>query len=235
MWSRIGERLLTGHWGFLDPSGWMTGDYALDSQYGNWSPILLAISVFAAMSSNLLVFNLVLKLVLLSAGALGFYVLARSFGASRPWSAVVGMLVPFNGTTFYIDAPSWDILLLVWAVFPWFWAGLRAIPRRGPVWALVAGYLLVSLGFVQGVIAGGLAIVAVLVELLVQRRWRDLPWVIVAGVGAVLTAVIVFLPSALSASVTWRGSSGVRNDSMMVGTFDELVTSHVLSANPPVS
>ena len=46
---------------------------------------------------------------------LGYVPSSRAVGLARGRTRVVGMLVPFNGTTFYIDAPSWDILLLVWA------------------------------------------------------------------------------------------------------------------------
>lgn len=235
IWDNVGERVSSGDWSFIDPSAWMSGNAAVDTQYGLWSPVLLLISLLARTAEEVMLFNTLLKFVLLAAGAIGVYLLSRSFRVGPWWAALAAISAPLNGTTFYVDAPSWNILLLIWAIFPFLWWGLRIADRRGPLPAMIGGVLLVTLGFVQGVLVAAVVFIAVLLETVIRRSWVSLRWTLVSGLVTGAATLAIFVPSLLSASVTWRGATGIENNGMLVGSLDALLSGPVIAATPPVS
>ena len=205
----LGDQLLAGHWPLLDPQAWQAGNLVAEGQAGLFSPLVMAVGLLATVCENVLVFTALTKLVLVCAGALGVYVLARSYQASAPFAYAAAVAAPLGGMTQYLDLPSWVAQLMIWALLPWAWWAIRRsmVLRTNPLGALALGYLLVTVGYVYGTILLIFVLSACLVECWVARDRRAA--VRVVGIGAVcgLVAVTVYLPGVLTAPVTIRGSS----------------------------
>ena len=206
---RLGEQVRAGHWPLLDPQAWAAGNAVAEGQWGLFNPAIVAIGLLATVSSNVLVFATALKLGLLCLGALGVFVLARSYGARAPFAFVAAIAAPFGGMTQYLDLPSWVAGLMIWALLPWVWWALRRTMFEGasPLPALALGYLLVTVGYVYGTIMLILVLAACLLD---ARLARSRAAVLkVAGVAVVcgLVAFTVYLPGVLTAPVTIRGSA----------------------------
>ena len=204
----LGEQLRAGHWPLIVPHAWQAGNLVAEGQAGLFSPLVMAIGLLATVAPDVLVFTAATKLVLLSAGALGVFVLARSYQASAPLAYAAAVAAPLGGMTQYLDLPTWVAQLMIWALLPWVWWALRRtmVLRTNPLPALVLGYLLVTVGYVYGTILLIFVLCACLVECRVTRdRAAALR---VVGVGAVcgLVALTVYLPGVLTAPVTIRGS-----------------------------
>lgn len=203
----LGEQLRAGHWPLLDPHAWQAGNMVAEGQAGLFSPLVMAIGLLATVAGNVVAFTAVTKLVLVSAGAVGVFVLARSYRAAAPLAYAAAVAAPLGGMTQYLDLPSWMAQLMIWSLLPWVWWALRRTMLLGanPLPALVLGYLLVSVGYVYGTI---LLIVVLCGCLLDCRASRDRAAAVrVVGVGLVcgLVALTVYLPGVLTAPVTSRG------------------------------
>lgn len=237
VWFHLGESLLQGKIPVLNPSVWSSGNYLAEGQWGTWNPVIMAIGISAFLSANSVIFATVLKVGLLVLAGGGTYLLARSFSARPELAFVGGTAVSLNGFTMYFDAPSWVTGLLVWAFLPYFWLGLRVMALRAttPVWAFVVGYLIVTVGYVQGTLAVGFVLLAVGIDCLVRRYWGGVLRVAGVGVALVLVAVTVFLPGALTGSVTNRAVSIVGNDGMMGADIGGLVSSTIATGYPQVA
>lgn len=235
-WSYAGKEILAGRFSWLQPELWVTGNGALDAQHGNWSPILMAVSVAASLFNNLGLFAIVLKVTLIVVASIGAYLLARTY-VPPAWAMVAGVLVPLNGVTSYIDAPSWTVLLFSLAVLPYLWWSLRRIEAFGPAPAVVFALLAIGIGFVQTVIMVAIVIGIALAETLVIRRYKES--IMVGAVGAIgaLFALVVFLPGALSSSVTFRDSSTglISNDEILGGGLSTLGLAQFPTARPEMN
>jgi hypothetical protein len=211
-WYHLGELIRDGQWSTLDPHAWRAGNLAAEGQWGLWSPLTIGIGLLTTVVSDMLALTAVVKLGLAAIAVLGVYLLVRSYDAPPAAAYVAGVLVPMGGMTQYLDLPSWVAAEMIWAIFPWVWWGLRRTMLRGanPWPALVAGYLLVSVGYVFGTIMLVVAILACLLDCWLARDRRAAWRVTGAGVLLGLVAVTVYLPGVLTASVTSRqtGVSG---------------------------
>ncbi len=204
----LGEQVLAGHWPLLDPSAWHAANLVAEGQSGLFSPLLVAIGVVATLVGNVLVFATVLKLLLVTVGTAGVFLLARSYGAAAPLACVAAVAAPLGGMTQYLDLPSWLAGLMIWALLPWVWWALRRMMLAGanPAGPLALGYLLVTVGYVYGTIMLILVLLACLVECQVARDRAALLRVLGVGVALGLVATTVYLPGVLTAPVTWRGT-----------------------------
>jgi hypothetical protein len=157
------------------------------------------------VSGNLLALTIAVKLGLLVAGVVGVYLLVRSYDAPPAAAYVAGVLVPMGGVTQYLDLPSWAAAEMIWALLPWAWWGLRRTMRgANPLPALVAGYLVVTVGYVYGTIMLVLVVLVCLLDCGLARDRRAALRVLVAGLLLGLVAVTVYLPGVLTASTTAR-------------------------------
>ncbi|WP_203137771.1 hypothetical protein [Microbacterium sp. JZ31] len=212
-WWQLGDQLRQGRLPILEPSAWQAGNYLAEGQWGLFSPLTWLIALGARASEDPVVFATIVKVLFLVLLSLGTYVLARSFTAARAWAALSAVLVPLCGFTVYMDAASWSTGLFNAALLPWVWWALRRAVEasRSPIPYLIASYLLVSFGYVFGVIA----LVAILVESLVRAIWqRDRDRIVrslLASAWGAAWTVLVYLPGILTASVTPRGDFVVRN------------------------
>lgn len=224
-WYELGEQLLSGNWPLMNPAAWMAGNYVAEGQWGLWNPLVLLIALFVHAVPNAIVASTVIKLVLLALASLGICALVRDFGTSPSWALVAAVAAPLAGFTLYMDATSWVTNLMVWVFFPWtLWGIRRFAERRGSVfWPAISGYLLVTVGYVQGTIMLILLYVSLLLVALVRRHWGEVWRTLVVGVIHGLVALAVYLPGVLTSGVTSRADK-VDNDGFMVLTLSGLAT-----------
>jgi hypothetical protein len=234
LWDYTGRMLRDGGLTWVQPEFWLAGNAALDAQHGNLSPIAWAISLIVAYSSHVGLAATGIKIFWLVAASIAVYLLARTY-VDRPWAILAGVLAPLNGVTTYIDAPSWTVLLITFALVAFFWWSLRKMAAITPLPAIGIAVLAVGLGFVQTVILIGIVLLATFVEHLL-RKDRVAVWLTaLVGAVAVAYAVVVFLPGALTSSVTFRDSAGFANDEIMGGSLGTLAISQFPTANPEMS
>lgn len=231
-WWELGDKLLTGSIPVLNPHAWEAGNYFAEGQWGLLSPVTWAVAVGARWSEHPAAYAAGVKIVFLMIMAGGVFLLARSFGANAPWAAVAAVLAPMSGFTVYMDAASWTTGLQNAAVLPWVWWGLRRLveDRRSPLWYLVSSYVLISFGYIFGV----LVLIVILVESLV-RSWvgkdRSATWrTLAASVWGGLLTIAVYLPGVLTAPVTERAGLAISNNWFLTADLTDL-----LSAGAPVA
>ncbi|MSR99228.1 YfhO family protein [Arthrobacter sp. BL-252-APC-1A] len=236
IWIEIGQSLRRGDWWLFNDEAWAAGNYAAEGQWGLWNPMVMLIGLLATVVADGVVFATLLKISLMVLLALGTFLLARSYGAAAPWAAVAGTAVPLTGFTTYFDGSSWVTGLMVFALLPWAWWGLRRIVvRRGnPAPALIASYLLITVGYVHGTIMLVVVFLALLIELLVRRQAERIIPLCLTGVVLGLVALTVYLPGVLTAEVTARASE-IGNSGFLGTDLTGLASSSVASALPQVS
>lgn len=236
-WYHLGSSLLEGRIPLLEPSVWSSGNLMAEGQWGFFNPIILTVSVLAAWTADAAVFTTVVKIVAIVVGALGVYALVRTLGGRPAFAAIAGAAAPFTGFTTYFDAPSWVTGLFAWSILPWFWAALLRLTRRrgGPLGAFVAGYLLISIGYVHGTIALVIVMATTLILAIVRREWTAAIRVGTLGVLLAMVAVAVHITSVLTASVTNRGGSAIYMDQFMTLDLSGLAMSPIATALPQVA
>ncbi|MBX7445439.1 MULTISPECIES: hypothetical protein [unclassified Arthrobacter] len=206
IWREIGRMLRAGQWPLFSAEGWQAGNYAAEGQWGIFSPVTLGIGLASTYFSNALVFSTLVKVALLATASVGIYLLSRSLGAAQPWAFVAGVASTVAGFTVYLDSPSWVTGLMVWAFLPFVWWSLRRMchQHKSPLPLLVAGYFLVTVGYVHGTIMMVLLFVAIIVELVVLRNWKSLVKTVFSGALLGLAALAVYLPGVLTLRSTSR-------------------------------
>lgn len=216
-WWQLGEALLSGRLPILDVHAWTAGNYLAEGQWGTFNPVIWGFAVLTRLGENPMVTITVVKIAALAVMTAGVYLLTRSFGGSRAWAAAAGVLVPLGGFTVYFDAPSWTTGLLASAVFPWVWWGLRRLVEdgRGPLAFLIPTFVLVTFGYVFGVIMLVLLLGETLVRAIVARDRRRIFTTLGAGAFGALLTVAVYLPGVLTAPVTVRGSTSIVNSGFL--------------------
>lgn len=224
-WYKLGDELLAGRWPLMDPSHWSAGNYVVEGQYGLWNPVIWLIGVTAVGAGNAVVFSSVVKIAALVLGAGGGFLLIRTFGTRASTAALGGLAFTLTGFTVYMDAASWVTGLFVWSLWSYAWWGLRrsVLEGRNPLPAFVAGYLLVTVGYVHGTLLLAVTIAACIVEAMAARRWRSAIVATLMGLTTGLVAVTVHLPSLLSMGVTNRKSS-IRPATSLAADGGDLLT-----------
>jgi len=225
-WWQLGDRLLSGRLPILDPHAWQAGNYFAEGQWGLLNPVTWLIAVTARWAENPVVHVTIVKIAFLMLMAGGVYLLSRSFGASAPWAAVAGVLVPLGGFTVYMDAASWATGLFNAAVLPWVWWGLRRSVEslRSPLPYLISSYALITFGYVFGVLILVVVLVESLVRAIVARDGaRTIRTLLASAWGALLT-IAVYLPGVLTAPVTERGRFEVLNTRFLNADLSDLLS-----------
>lgn len=234
IWHHLGESLLSGHVPILNPQVWSSGNYTAEGQWGTWNPLIMAIGVVVYLASDAVVVTTCLKIAFLVVAGVGCYLLSRTYNVPPALAMVAGVAAPLNGFTTFFDAPSWVTGQLAWALLPYFWILLRqaADGRRVPIWAFLVGYLIVTIGYVAGTVAVGFVLLAVGVDALIQRRWKNAWRTAAIGFALVMVAVVVYLPGVLTAAVTTRSTTGIGNDDFMGVDLSGLLSSTIATAFP---
>ena len=236
-WYHLGEQLRDGSWPLLDLSAWRAGNFAAEGQWGLFSPLTLAVALASTVAPNLVVFVTVLKTGLLVLGALGMFVLLRGYGTTRAAAYLGAVGITIGGATQYLESPSWVTGQMCWALLPWAWWGHRRLIRDGtnPAPALVAGFLIVTVGYVYGTMFLILVVLACLLEAVLERRWGGFLRVTCAGALSGLVAVTVYLPGVLTASVTTRSGWEVLSTGRLQADLPGVMTSMLPTAISPAA
>jgi hypothetical protein len=216
-WYYLGTALRSGRWPTLEPSAWGAGNFIAEGQLGLYSPLSWLVALGSTVATDVVHFASAVKIAYLVVMALGVFLLARSYGVSDHWSAVAGVAVPLGGFTQYMDAPSWTTNLMVSALLPWAWWGIRRYARgRNPFAGLVAIYLLVTVGYVHGTIMLIVVLAGTLLEDGLRRDRRAVLRTVLLGAFGGLVATTVYLPGVLTSDVTQRDSNQIVNSGFMV-------------------
>ncbi len=231
-WWQLGDRLLGGGIPILDPQAWQAGNYFAEGQWGLLNPVTWVVAIAARWSESPVLHVTVVKILFLMLMAGGVYLLARSFGASAPWAAVAGVLVPLGGFTVYMDAASWATGLFNAAVLPWAWWGLRrSVESLGsPLPYLISSYALITFGYVFGVLILVVILVESLVRSIVERDGARIVRTLLASAWGALLTIVVYLPGVLTAPVTERGRFEILNTRFLNADLSDL-----LSASSPTA
>lgn len=225
-WYEIGTRLLEGNWSLINPLVWQAGNYLAEGAWGIFSPVLWLVGLGSHWATNALVFSTVVKVVCLVGGALGTYLLARTFQASRAWSAAVAVAAPFAGVTIYLDATSWVNGLMAWSMWALSWALARRAVFQGksPTLALAACIAMVGIGYVHATLFLAVALLATIIEAFLTHHRPSVLRAFGIALGAGLFAVIVHLPALLTSSSSGR-TKGIVNTGLLTVDLSGLVAS----------
>ncbi|MFE5409111.1 hypothetical protein [Microbacterium sp. NPDC056569] len=231
-WYELGTRLLSGTWTILDPGAWQGGNLLAEGQWGVWSPLAWVVAIGAHAFGGATVYATLVKVGFLVLLCVGVFLLARDYGASPGWAAVAAFGATAGGQTMYLDAPSWVTGLQSVALFAVTWWTLRrsVIGGRNPLAFVISAYLLITVGYVFGVIELVILFVFVIIESAVSGGARAILRPVWLGVYAGLLTVFVYLPGILTAPVTVRSASGIENDQFLNMDLSDLATSPIVTA-----
>lgn len=229
-WFHIGEVLRAGDFPILDTSAWRGGNLVAEGGWGLFNPVVWVLGLLATVVPSPLVLATAVKFTMSGLGALGVFVLARSYGARTSLAYLAGIGSGLSGMALWLDWPSWITGTAIWALAPWCWWAIRHTAQgRGPLLSLTLGYLMVSTGYVYGTIMLGVVLVAVFAEGLLLRRRAALA-VLGVGVLCALSSVIVYLPGLLTFDVTIRSGQGFILDGPLSSTPSYSLTSFLPTA-----
>lgn len=233
-WYHIGTLLRAGHWPVLAPDMWAGGNFAAEAMLGLFNPVSLANDILVSLLPDLALAAAVVKTEFLVLLAIGIYLLAREYGATRTASVVVATALPFAGYTLYFDASAWVGGLIGFAWVPLFWWSAHRFSTRGcnPIGPLVFGYLGMSVGSPYGALGIMIVLLAVGAELALQRRWRRFGQLVAVAVVIGMSTLVVYLPLVGSSAVTWRTDGGVFNDGTFVPHLSDLLASAAPTFQP---
>jgi hypothetical protein len=221
-WYQLGDQVLRGHIPLLDPSAWESGNYIAEGQWGLFSPLTILTGVALRLGPNVVAVVTALKLVLIAVGAVGMYLLLRSYRVVPGAAYVGGVLVGLSGQSVMFDWPSWLTGQMATALLPWaWWLTRRAMRGRNPLPALIACYLVVSIGYVYAALYLAVVVLACLVDAGSMRNRAALLRTLGVGGFSALVVVTVFLPGIRTAPVTVRSNWDiVRTGLYPVGVSD---------------
>lgn len=228
-WYELGKNLLNGRWQYFNPSNLSAGNYIAEGQWAVFNPLTILVGAATYLVQDTLFVVTAVKSAYVLIFALGGYALAREFGARRGWAFFAGVSIPFTGVVLYLDMPSWVSDLQNYAMFVWAWWAFTRVVRRGARLGSVAvfvvsSYLLVTQGYIYGVLALIVVLVEHLVWTLVRRDWAGTRLALLLSVFPAGITVLVFLPGILSAAVTQR-ATGVANSFWLTAGLGDFLTS----------
>ncbi|UGT58740.1 hypothetical protein [Nocardia asteroides] len=234
LWVMLGRRLRDGDLPVMVPEHWMAGNYAIE-EAGLLNPPQLLIDLIAPSVGNLVLYATVVKLIFAIILGLGVYRICLAYGSRVQWAALAGVSIPFTGWLLFFDEASWMTAFTgtAWMVHAWA-SGVRyARGRGGPIPVFVYLYLAISVQYIFPAVEAGMMIVAVAVgELIHQKTWRpSLRLLLVSGLAA-LAGLATYLPSMLSAKVTWRGTAQINNDQFLTVPWSESLNASLPTTLP---
>ncbi|MDE1671236.1 MULTISPECIES: hypothetical protein [Nocardia] len=237
LWVMLGRYLREGRFPALVPEHWMAGNYTIE-EAGLLNPPQLLIDLIAPSVGNLALYATVVKLIFAIVLALGVYRICLAYGAKAPWAAVAGAAMPFTGWLLFFDSASWMTAFTGTAWMAHAWAsGVRyARGRSGPIPTFVFLYLAISVQYIFPAVEAGLMVGAVAVgELVHQKAWRPSLRLLTVAACAALAGLATYLPSMLSAKVTWRGTAQINNDQFLTVPWSESLNASLPSTLPAFS
>ncbi|MFC9896530.1 hypothetical protein ACFVMC_22825 [Nocardia sp. NPDC127579] len=234
LWIGLGQALRNGEFPVLVPERWMSGNNTMDDA-GLFNPPQLLIDLIAPSVDNMALYATAVKLIFSIVAALGVYRICLAYGAKPWWSAVAGVAFPLSGFFLFFDQASWMTALTgtAWLVHAWASAVRYVRGTSGPVPVFVFLYLTITTQYIFPAVEAVLMLAAVAVgETLYQRKWVNVPKLVAVSGCAGLAGLLTFLPSILSAKVTWRGTSAVINDQFLTIPWSESLNASLPSTLP---
>lgn len=235
-WYGLGRRILSGDVTILSPGAWQGGNYLAEGQWGIWNPLTWLIGIGTQVVGNATVYATIVKVFFLLLLATGAFLLAKAYGAAPHWAALAGFTASMGGQTIFMDAPSWVTGLQNVAFFALAWWALKSHveKRSSPILFFVFSYLLITVGYVFGVIELAFLLFVFLVERAIARDRAAVVRTLVVGVYAALLTVFVYLPGILTSPVTARDSMDILNDQFLNMDLGDLATSPIVTATSSV-
>ncbi|WP_280411164.1 hypothetical protein [Nocardia asiatica] len=234
LWVMLGRNLREGRFPALVPEHWMAGNYAIE-EAGLLNPPQLLIDLIAPSIDNLALYATVVKLIFAIILALGVYRICLAYGAKAPWAAVAGTAMPFSGWLLFFDEASWMTAFTgtAWLAHAWASGVCYARGRSGPIPTFVFLYLAISVQYIFPAVEAGLMVGAVAIgELVHQKAWRPSLRLLTVAACAALAGLATYLPSMLSAKVTWRGTAQINNDQFLTVPWSESLNASLPSTLP---
>jgi len=231
-WYGLGTELLSGNLPILNPGAWQGGNYLAEGQWGVWNPVVWLIALLTHTVGGATLAATIVKIAFLVLLCTGAFLLSRAYGAAPWWAALAGLTASLGGQTIYMDAPSWVTGLQNVAVFALVWWALKRHldGRMSALPYLLLTYILITFGYVFGVLELAALLIGFLVLALVDRDTRTALRTLLLGVYAGLLTVFVYLPGVLTAPVTTRSSNGILNDQFLNMDLGDLATSPITTA-----
>jgi hypothetical protein len=234
LWVMLGRNLREGHLPVLVPENWMAGNYAIE-EAGLLNPPQLLIDLIAPSFDNLALYATLVKLIFAIILGLGVFRIGLEYGSKPAWAAVAGVSIPFTGFLLFFDEASWMTAFTgtAWMVQAWASAIRYSRGKSGPIPTFVFLYLAMSVQYVFPAVESGLMIVAVAIgEVVYQQRWLPSLRLLAVSACAALAGLATYLPSLLTADVTWRGASEVKNDAFLAVPWSESLNASLPSTMP---
>ncbi|WP_330257187.1 hypothetical protein OG874_05475 [Nocardia sp. NBC_00565] len=234
LWIGLGRALRDGTFPVLVPERWMSGNNMMDDA-GLFNPPQLLIDLIAPSFDNMAVYATLVKLIFGVIAALGVYRICLAYGGRPAWSAVAGVAFPLSGFFLFFDEASWMTALTgtAWLVHAWASSVRYTRGHGGPIPVFVFLYLTISTQYIFPAVEAAMMLFAVAVgELVYRRKWQPVVRLTVAGACAGLAGLLTFLPSMLSAKVTWRGTAEIMNDQFLTVPWSESLNASLPSSLP---
>ncbi|MGV9411336.1 hypothetical protein ACWDOP_15575 [Nocardia sp. NPDC003693] len=234
LWVAMGRALRAGEFPVLWPEQWMSGNNTMDDA-GLFNPPQLLIDLLAPSFDNMALYATLVKLVFAIIAALGVYRICLAYGGRPAWSAVAGIAFPLSGFFLFFDEASWMTALTgtAWLVQAWASAVRYSRGQSGPIPVFVFLYLTISTQYIFPAIEAALMLCAVAVgEILYRRAWAQVARLVAVSACAGLAGLLTFLPSMLSAKVTWRGTAQINNDQFLTVPWSESLNASLPSTLP---
>jgi hypothetical protein len=237
LWVGLGRALRAGEFPVMVPEQWMSGNNTMDDA-GLFNPPQLLIDLIAPSVDNVALYATVVKLIFSIIAALGVYRICLVYGGRPAWSAVAGIALPLSGFFLFFDEASWMTALTgtAWMVHAWAASVRYTRGQGGPIPVFVYLYLTISTQYIFPAVEAVLMLLAVAVgEFVHQRKWQPVLRLTVAAGCAGLAGLLTFLPSMLSAKVTWRGTAQINNDQFLTVPWSESLNASLPSSLPAFS
>ncbi|WP_324198279.1 hypothetical protein [Nocardia beijingensis] len=234
LWVGLGRALRAGEFPVMVPEQWMSGNNTMDDA-GLFNPPQLLIDLIAPSVDNVALYATVVKLIFSIIAALGVYRVCLVYGGRPAWSAVAGIALPLSGFFLFFDEASWMTALTgtAWMVHAWAASVRYTRGLGGPIPVFVYLYLTISTQYIFPAVEAVLMLLAVAVgELVYQRKWQPVLRLTLAAGCAGLAGLLTFLPSMLSAKVTWRGTAQINNDQFLTVPWSESLNASLPSSLP---
>ncbi|MFF2556957.1 hypothetical protein ACFVUS_38555 [Nocardia sp. NPDC058058] len=236
LWVFFGRAFRDGQFPFLLPQQWMSGNYT-NEEAGLFNPPQLLIDLIAPSVPNLAVYATIVKLIFAIIAGLGVYRVCLAYGSRPEWAAAAGVAFPFTGFFLFFDSASWFTAMsgTAWMIHAWASSVRYARGKGGPIPVFVYLYLAISVQYVFPAVEAAIMLVAVAVGELVWRgrsAWAPLTRLTAAAAAAGAAGLITFLPSMLSAKVSWRGTSQINNDQFLTVPWSESLNASLPSTLP---
>jgi len=231
----IGRRITAGEWlPVIDPNLGISGNFAIDIQYGLFDPshwvVAVVLSRFTDLQLAAFVWSLAFELLL----AAGTTALGGRLRMPAPWSVAAGLAAASGGWVFLKLAPDWMPGLVSIAWLPWLWwawvGGSGRVRCRDLVGVAVFTYLVVAGGWPATWLALGALLVGLGLEAVVRRdrattgrEWLE-PLVLrgVACLAGLTGATLCLLPLYQAQAFTVRGSA-ISNDNFLTSNLADVL------------